>query len=123
MSEFQKIDQAKLGRISFDQAVVYYRGKFKELDRDANGFLEGIELEFAMPDLNSSSPKELLAKFDRNGDGRLSVDEYLIFANGMFQLASRRDELTADDVENNTPGSSAPAGPKRDFGRPGGKAM
>lgn len=121
IAAFQRIDQSGAKRITYDQAITYYRGRFKVHDRDANGFLEGAELTSAGEDLDTSSPSELLRRYDRNGDGRISVDEFLVRVNGMFQLATQPNVLTLEDVQNNTPGIPPEKSNNRDLLRPSGK--
>jgi hypothetical protein len=121
IAQFKRIDQAGAGRITYDQAIAYYRGRFKVHDRDSNGFLEGAELPAAGEDVNAASPSEVLRRFDRNGDGRISPEEFLVHVNGMFQLATQSNVLTLEDVQNNIPGVPPEKTNNRDLLRPAGK--
>jgi Ca2+-binding EF-hand superfamily protein len=82
-----------------DQAVEYYRNRFRELDRNGDRFLDVTELEAAMPMMDAVSAKELVQKLDRNSDGKLSEDEFIVIANWLFQLAKSPTQLTLSDVE------------------------
>jgi len=40
VNEFKKIDKTGKGRITIEEATVYYNERFKELDRNGDGFLD-----------------------------------------------------------------------------------
>ena len=82
-----------------EQAVEYYRNKFRELDRNGDRVLDVDELEVAMPLMDATSAKELVLKLDRNSDGKLSEAEFTVIANWLFQLAKSPTQLTLSDVE------------------------
>ncbi len=99
IAEFKRVDAAGKGRITMDQAVEYYRNRFRELDRNGDRFLDVTELEAAMPMMDAVSAKELVQKLDRNSDGKLSEEEFIVIANWLFQLAKSPTQLTLSDVE------------------------
>jgi len=99
VAEFKRIDAANTGRITMDQAVEYYRRKFIELDRNGDQFLDVAELDAAIPIMDATSGKELLLRLDRNSDGKLSVAEFTVIANWLFQLAKSPNELTLSAVQ------------------------
>ena len=99
IAEFKRIDTAGKGRITMDQAVEYYRNRFRELDRNGDRFLDVSELDAAVPTMDAITAKELVLKLDRNSDGKLSVDEFIVIANWLFQLAKSPTQLTLSDVE------------------------
>jgi hypothetical protein len=99
IAEFKRIDTAGKGRITMDQAVEYYRNRFRELDRNGDRFLDVGELEAAMPIMDATTAKDLVLKLDRNSDGKLSVEEFVVIANWLFQLAKSPTQLTLGDVE------------------------
>ena len=99
ITEFKKIDATSSGRITMEQALEYYRRKFAELDRNGDGFLDANELDAALPLMNAKSGKEVLVSLDRNSDGKLSVSEFTVIANWLFQLAKSPTQLTLGDVE------------------------
>ena len=82
-----------------DEALEYYRSRFRQLDRNGDRFLEASELEAAMPMMDATSAKELVQKLDRNSDGKLSEEEFMVIANWLFQLAKSPKQLTLSDVE------------------------
>ena len=82
-----------------DQAVDYYRNRFRELDQNGDKFLEASELDAAIPIMDATSGKELVLKLDRNSDGKLSEDEFGVIANWLFQLAKSPAQLRFSDVE------------------------
>ena len=98
-SEFKKIDTAGKGRVTMEQAYAYYRGRFIELDKNGDGFLDASELEAMLPAMDATSGKELVAKLDRNSDGKISQEEFGVIANWLFQLARSQNEITLADVE------------------------
>jgi hypothetical protein len=99
IGEFKRIDTAGKGKVTMDEAVEYYRNRFRELDRNGDRFLEVSELEAAMPIMDATSAKELVQKLDRNSDGKLTVEEFIVIANWLFQLAKSPTQLTLSDVE------------------------
>jgi len=103
MTEFNKIDTAHKGRITIDEATAYYSKVFKELDKNRDGFLDKGELQGLLPAMGARSGEELLAKLDRNWDGKLSQPEFLIIVNWLFQPASNGTELTLNDVQTGLP--------------------
>ncbi len=99
VAEFKKIDAAGRGRITLDQATAYYTQLFARLDKNGDGVLDAAELEAMLPALDAKSGAEILLKFDRNSDNRLSQAEFLIIVNWLFQLASNPNELALGDVQ------------------------
>jgi hypothetical protein len=99
VAEFKRIDTAGKGRITMDEALEYYRSRFRQLDRNGDRFLEASELEAAMPMMDATSAKELVQKLDRNSDGKLSEEEFMVIANWLFQLAKSPKQLMLSDVE------------------------
>ena len=99
VTEFKRIDATGRGRITMEQALEYYRNRFVELDRNGDGFLDANELDAALPLMYAKSGKELLTSLDRNSDGKLSLSEFTVIANWLFQLAKNPTQLTITDVE------------------------
>jgi EF hand domain-containing protein len=99
IAEFKRIDTAGKGKVTMDEAMEYYRNRFRELDRNGDRFLDVSELEAAMPIMDATSAKELVQKLDRNSDGKLTVEEFSVIANWLFQLAKSPTQLTLSDVE------------------------
>jgi Ca2+-binding EF-hand superfamily protein len=99
VTEFKRIDATSSGRITMEQALEYYRNRFVELDRNGDGFLDASELDAAIPLMYAKSGKDLLLSLDRNSDGKLSLAEFTVIANWLFQLAKTPTQLTMTDVE------------------------
>ncbi|HEY7084708.1 MAG TPA: EF-hand domain-containing protein [Hyphomicrobiaceae bacterium] len=99
VTEFKRIDASSSGRITMEQALQYYRNRFVELDRNGDGFLDASELDAALPLMYAKSGKDLLLSLDRNSDGKLSLAEFTVIANWLFQLAKTPTQLTMADVE------------------------
>jgi hypothetical protein len=99
ITEFKQIDAAGSGRITMEQTIKHYQRRFRELDTNGDGYLDLRELEAAVPLMTATSSKELMLKLDRNSDGRLSEEEFLIIANWLFQLAQSQTQLTLSEVE------------------------
>jgi EF-hand domain pair len=112
INEFKKIDTAGKDRITLEEATAYYSARFRELDKNKDGFLDAQELEPLIPIMNSKSGKELLIKLDRNADNKLSLSEFLIITNWLFQLARSPNELALGEVEKNIPVYVDPNPPK-----------
>jgi hypothetical protein len=122
ISEFRRIDASGRGKITLEEARAYYARRFLEIDRNRDNFLTPDELAPELPFINAQRPADLLGRLDRNGDGRLSLIEFQIAANWLFQLA-RTDVLTLQDVMENMPATGQPASRQRDFGGPRMKGM
>ena len=97
--QFKEIDTTGTGRITFDQAVAHYTRRFAELDLDRNGYLDARELTPMLPVLQATTGEALLRRLDNNSDGRVSLNEFLILANVLFERTNRRDgTMTLDDA-------------------------
>jgi EF hand domain-containing protein len=118
INEFKRIDTANKGSITIDQASQYYAALFKRLDVRRDGLLDAKELEAALPMINASSSDELVLKLDRNGDNKVSLAEFLVAANWLFQLSSTGDTLSLEDVQRNAPATVLPS-VKKETGGPG----
>jgi EF hand domain-containing protein len=99
VEEFKKIDAAGVGRVTMEQSVAYYSGLFAQLDKNRDGFLDANEIEAMLPALDAKSGKELISKFDRNSDGKLSQAEFLVISNWLFQLSHSPTQITLKDVQ------------------------
>jgi hypothetical protein len=99
--EYKKIDTAGRGRITLEQATTYYSDLFTQLDKNGDGFLDANELEAMIPAMDARSGTEMVLKFDKNGDRKLSQSEFLVIVNWLFQLATSPSELALGDVEKN----------------------
>jgi|SRR5579862_387469 len=101
------IDTDKEGKISKKEWVAYHTRVFKALDKDGDGFLEPEEfygqpkpIDFATGGFSKAlETKQMFGKIDANGDGKVSLDEYLAFQNEVFGMmdTGKKGELTAGD--------------------------
>jgi hypothetical protein len=99
VTEFKKIDQANTGRITMDQATAYYTRIFSELDTAKRGYLGATELSALVPMMGAETPEALLSRLDNKGDGKITLAEFLIIPNWLFQKArSSPTVLTLEDV-------------------------
>ena len=97
--QFKEIDTTGAGRITFEQAVAHYTRRFAELDLDRNGRLDARELTPMLPVLQATTGDALLRRLDNNSDGQVSLTEFLILANVLFERTNRRDgTMTLDDA-------------------------
>lgn len=117
VAEFRRIDKRSIGRITIEDARAYYARLFAEIDRNHDNVLTPDEFASLLPFINAQRPRELLERLDRNGDGRLTLAEFQIAANWLFQLA-RSNELTLQEVMENMPSTGQPSARQRDFGGP-----
>ena len=109
IEEFKRIDTANKGTISLDEARAYYAQLFARLDVRHDGRLDAKELDAAVPMIAATSGDELVSRLDRNGDGKISQDEFLVAANWLFQLARNGDNLSLKEVETNGVATVAPS--------------
>jgi Ca2+-binding EF-hand superfamily protein len=101
------IDANKKGKISKEEWVAYHTRMFKALDKDGDGFLEAEEfyghpkpVDFATGGYSRAlETKQMFGRIDANGDGKVSLEEYLKFQNEVFGMmdTGKKGELTAGD--------------------------
>lgn len=101
------IDANKAGKISKQDWVAYHTRVFKALDKDGDGFLEPEEfygspkpIDFATGGYSTAlETKQMFGRIDANGDGKVSLKEYLNFQNEVFDMmdTKKMHELTAGD--------------------------
>jgi hypothetical protein len=103
VSQFKKIDAAGKGLITMEQASAHYSVVFTGLDKNGDGFLDVSELQPLIPVMGAKSGTELMAKLDRNGDNKLTRQEFLVITSWLFQLASSRAEMTLQEAEKGVP--------------------
>lgn len=88
------IDTNKEGKISKEEWVAYQTRMFKALDKDGDGFLEPEEfyghpkpVDFATGGYSRAlETKQMFGRIDANGDGKVSLQEYLNFQNEVFGM-------------------------------------
>jgi EF hand domain-containing protein len=105
VSQFKKIDAAGKGQITLEQATAHYNIVFTGLDKNGDGFLDVAELQPLLPIMGAKTAAELMAKLDRNGDNKLTRQEFLVITSWLFQLASGRTEMTLQEAEKGVPPS------------------
>jgi hypothetical protein len=93
--QFSDIDTGRAGAITLDQAVAHYTRRFAELDTERKGWLGATELAALVPVMKAQTGTDLLAQLDNNGDGRVTLQEFLILANWLFERARRGDGMLA----------------------------
>jgi Ca2+-binding EF-hand superfamily protein len=101
------IDTSKEGKISKQDWVAYHTRVFKALDKNGDGFLTPEEfygqpkpIDFATGGYSRAlETKQMFGRIDANGDGKVSLDEYLKFQNEVFSMmdTGKKGELTAAD--------------------------
>ena len=91
LAAFQMIDTAKTGQLTRKQVDDYFRRRFTELDRNKDGYLDAIEAQAALPLLGMTSGASMIFRLDMNGDGKVSVDEFVALSNTLFLRDADRD--------------------------------
>ena len=99
VSEYKKVDAKGKGQVTFAEASDYYSRKFQELDTAKRGYLLAPDLASMLPLMGADSPDALLARLDNNGDGKVTLNEFMVLPNWLFQNAHKNPGvLTLDDV-------------------------
>jgi Ca2+-binding EF-hand superfamily protein len=73
---------------------------FKALDTDHNGQLSEVEFGKAMETAHTLMKTQMFTKFDKNGDGVLTKDEFPPFVQKMTALDTNKDgTVTCDEMK------------------------
>lgn len=102
VTQFNAIDAQRKGVITWDQAIEHYNRRFGELDANRDGFLDANELAPMLPLMNAKTPGELVVAFDRNGDNKVTRQEFQVVVNWLFQRAASSDRMTLAEAEGGT---------------------
>ena len=95
MDEMHMIDTDKDGTVSRKEWIAYQEKVFAALDKDKTGLVD--EKEFLTPSKEMASfatggyaralqTKEMMHKIDKNGDGKVSHDEFIAYQNEVFDM-------------------------------------
>ncbi len=95
MDEMHMIDTDKDGTVSKKEWIAYQEKVFAVLDKDKEGLVD--EKEFLTPSKEMASlatggyarglqTKEMMHKIDKDGDGKVSLDEFIAYQNEVFDM-------------------------------------
>jgi EF-hand domain pair len=95
MDEMHKIDTDNDGTVSKAEWIAYQEKVFTALDKDETGFID--EKEFLTPSeqmatfatggyVRGLQTKEMMHKIDKDGDGKVSRDEYIAYQTEVFDM-------------------------------------
>lgn len=85
----------------FDKLKKFARAAFETIDTDKSGYLEREELEAVMANVanefGSNKPTreevdEVLHELDENGDGRISLTEFLVLIEQVLSIMAQEEE-------------------------------
>jgi hypothetical protein len=85
--QFREVDSSGRGVITLGEAIAHYRYKFAELDTKRLGKLDAVALVPLLPIMQETTGEGLLRRLDSNGDGTVSLDEFLLVADWLFARA------------------------------------
>ena len=107
MEMMHMIDTNKDGMVSKDEWIAYQERVFKALDKNADGSLDAEEfyghpkpVSFATAGYSHGlETQQMFGKIDANGDGKVSLDEYIAFQTKVFEMmdTKKAHELSASD--------------------------
>ena len=95
MDEMHMIDTDKDGTVSRKEWIAYQEKVFAALDKDKTGLVD--EKEFLTPSREMATfatggyeralqTREMMHKIDKNGDGKVSRDEFIAYQNEVFDM-------------------------------------
>jgi Ca2+-binding EF-hand superfamily protein len=70
----------RAGRLALERTSGHDDMQFSRLDRNGDGFIDAKELEIWVAERSQRAAQRLLKRFDADGDGRVSKDEFRQFA-------------------------------------------
>jgi uncharacterized membrane protein YgcG len=99
LAQFAAMDADGDGKVSFDQATDYHKQYFTDNDKNHDSLLVATEVP-----LLAVGPAEtadgFIQRFDRNGDKKLNVEEFLVRVNTFFLRDHNGDGiLTAEELQ------------------------
>lgn len=106
MAGFDTLDRDHDGRISSAEHAQAAQALFEMIDMEHDGNLSMDELKAAAPalaDIDGLTPDKLMAIADADHDGKLTLAEWMAFANARFGLLDRNDDGFIDRAEWDAP--------------------
>jgi EF-hand domain pair len=93
INAFQMIDVQNKGQLTRAEVEAYFARRFRELDRNRDGFLDADEAQLITPIFRFKSGQDLIFHIDINGDGKLSADEFARLTEFLFTRDANRDGI------------------------------
>lgn len=112
MADFATLDADRDGRISAAEHAQAAQALFEMLDAEHDGNLVRDELQsgaVALADIHGLTPDKLLAIADNDHDGRITLSEWIAFANARFGLLDRNGDGFVDQAEWSAPRPPMPS--------------
>lgn len=106
MAGFETLDRDRDGRISSAEHAQAAQVLFEMIDMEHDGNLGIDELKAAAPalaDIDGLIPDRLMAIADADHDAKLTLSEWMAFANARFGLLDRNDDGFIDRAEWDAP--------------------
>lgn len=94
---FRSLDINRSGRIERDEIEVSAEQRHRALDLNSDGYLDLEEYRKSIPGIETSVAKNRIKKIDKNGDGKVSLDETKIVARQLMRLDTNRDGVLSFD--------------------------
>ncbi|KHS47875.1 MULTISPECIES: EF-hand domain-containing protein [Novosphingobium] len=114
LASFDRLDAARDGAISSAEYAQGAQTLFEMMDLKQNGNLDVDQLRAGsamLAEIDGLTPRDLLAVADADGDGKLTLSEWMAFNNARFSMIDRNGDGMVSRAEWDAPHPAPPRAP------------